>query len=460
MKDYFKAQKIIADYLYFYFQGCKYTGQGVITWEPKAGFSLDALMDSPECHPERLELGRVAVPERSDYCSIRIWTTDFGWALIPDINLKKVQFGLIEKHLFFKFSRLVICEPANFIPVDSGWRGNSLYRIKSADRFRDFVTIQTSIEGELIRQDGRNGFYYDHDGTKLVGYFIDKGYFYLSWKLSRRNYTKAEAWRWSIGFQEALQIWLGETVYLLKREMRRGTQKVVEIRKEYEIEQLGLLSLFGDAPVHKDIVLGLADFLGRNQEHSDICRNIFGQILEASNQRLQASQELLVATTLEATMRTLYESPTSRRDNSQGLVTHALNGRFKGEYFSNEWRQPCNRALEAFQRLRIRNAHPDWLASIGGAISTEERAQALDDMIFLCRFYGYMILALAGFRELEPNFPEPHRSWQPAAIITAASDSEEFPFQLPDIPTPFGDLPENASRYARMMAMRKFRRNF
>jgi len=46
--------------------------------------------------------------------------------------------------------------------------------------------------------------------------------------------------------------------------------------------------------------------------------------------------------------------------------------------------------------------------------------KSLDDMIFLSRFYGYMILALAGFRDLKPDFPKPHSEWSPAIKIYPA----------------------------------------
>lgn len=36
--------------------------------------------------------------------------------------------------------------------------------------------------------------------------------------------------------------------------------------------------------------------------------------------------------------------------------------------------------------------------------------------ILLSRFYGYMILALAGFKDLEPKFPIPFNKW--GAIMT------------------------------------------
>ncbi|MGB3495662.1 MAG: hypothetical protein WBA57_23235 [Elainellaceae cyanobacterium] len=76
--------------------------------------------------------------------------------------------------------------------------------------------------------------------------------------------------------------------------------------------------------------------------------------------------------------------------------------------------------------LRDRNAHPDWLFNKGGYLSTAEKEQALDSMIFLSHFYGYMILSLAGVKDLKPTFPPPHRQWGSAYNLQPAKFKEEI----------------------------------
>ena len=149
MKDYLKSQKIFAEHLYFYARKHKYVGRGIITWNPNEGFNLDALLESPKSYPERIELGRVRVSEKSDYCSIRIWTSDLGWALIPDVNIESLKFSLLEGNLSIKFSRIFICETCSPVSSDSSWFGNSLYRIEANRRFRDSVIVQTQVKGAL-----------------------------------------------------------------------------------------------------------------------------------------------------------------------------------------------------------------------------------------------------------------------------------------------------------------------
>lgn len=78
---------------------------------------------------------------------------------------------------------------------------------------------------------------------------------------------------------------------------------------------------------------------------------------------------------------------------------------FKKKYFSEKWSPACESALKVYARLRHRNAHPDWLTTPNGVLSKEELKQSTKDLVLLSRFYGYMILALAGFKDLESLFP-------------------------------------------------------
>jgi antitoxin ParD1/3/4 len=86
--------------------------------------------------------------------------------------------------------------------------------------------------------------------------------------------------------------------------------------------------------------------------------------------------------------------------------------------------------MKAHTYLRDRNAHPDWLFSQGGSLSEAEQVQSLDSMILLSRFYGYMILALAGFKNLDPIFPPPHETWGAAATLTRLEENSPVdPFE-------------------------------
>ncbi len=149
----------------------------------------------------------------------------------------------------------------------------------------------------------------------------------------------------------------------------------------------------------------LLPFMKENSEDGNnvrVCKSIFNQLIEASRQRTHMGQELLISTILEAALRTIGRHPFKEGDKSWGLRKSMI--KFRNNYLSDKWIIPCDKAIRAHIYLRNRNAHPDWLISPGGSLSEEELSKSLDDMIFLSRFYGYMILALAGYKNLEPEF--------------------------------------------------------
>lgn len=57
-------------------------------------------------------------------------------------------------------------------------------------------------------------------------------------------------------------------------------------------------------------------------------------------------------------------------------------------YLRAGWEPACDKALQVRDRLRHRNAHPDWITHAGGSLSKAEWQQSIEDLTFLSRFYG------------------------------------------------------------------------
>jgi hypothetical protein len=126
---------------------------------------------------------------------------------------------------------------------------------------------------------------------------------------------------------------------------------------------------------------------------------------DAARQETTQGHELFLSTILEAIFRTINNRPFiagghyGREDREKDMAS------FQQKFLAAKWDLACKKALELHARLRHRNAHPDWLTTPSGALSKKELKESTKDLIFLSRFYGYMILALAGFKDLEPLFP-------------------------------------------------------
>jgi hypothetical protein len=435
MKDYFKETEFIIKLLYFHHNGNRYQGRGIMTWKPDQGFHLEAFLDDRGKGIEKIELGRIGIPSKNDFCSIRMRPQNYDWAIAPEIYLSesdKLEIQ-VNRRLSINFGRVVFCEPVTPGIDRSIWKGSALYETKSKLSLSDTVCVETRINGQTreINQEPSGLFYEDDQQRKLIGRLIDDRQLKLDWELSKDLWTKTKAWKWNIAIQDVLSIWFGETIWLLKREFRRDAQKITEIRQKVELSTLGLLSPFTGLKFDKKAFIHLADFFIHDPSKAEVCRKIFWQLVEASNQHSQPAQELLLSTILEASLRTIDNHPFTPRKDSSWNVGNGLNNFFGAYLPFKEWEAIHRRVMKENSYLRHRNAHPDWLLSEGGSLSETEQAKSLDSMIFLSRFYGYMILALAGFKDLQPNFLPSHQTWDAPATITVVpnSSSEET---LPD----------------------------
>ena len=115
------------------------------------------------------------------------------------------------------------------------------------------------------------------------------------------------------------------------------------------------------------------------------------------------TKELLIATILEAIFRNIEKKPFKR--DGKSLSMKNLIPRFCKQYLSPEWFDVCDNMLDLHKELRDRNAHPDWLFEQDGSLSEEETTKSFNDMILLSRFYGYLILAFSGEKNIKPKFP-------------------------------------------------------
>jgi hypothetical protein len=220
-----------------------------------------------------------------------------------------------------------------------------------------------------------------------------------------------------------MSILSGQTVNLLRREVRMNGRRCTEMRRQPKTLSVGLMSPFLEQrdKIDKEILFKPVPFFARNDRRARICRHIWQQILEASRQAGQQATELLMSTILEAALRT-FDGYSFSKNKSWDLKKSMK--KFQSEYLPVGWSNACDKLKVVRERLRHRNAHPDWLYKGGGSLERQHVTASLDDLIFLSRFYGYMILALAGINDLEPRFPGPHQDWNPLMTVAIGPPNE------------------------------------
>jgi hypothetical protein len=211
-----------------------------------------------------------------------------------------------------------------------------------------------------------------------------------------------------------LSIISAQTVWIASQTLSRDGQAIEAFRRRAEAKCLRYyfqpllnkdLGVVEDWHFNKVAFLKLTEFFLRGGLHAETCWKVFCQMADASRQKTAQGQELLLATILEAIFRTIYNRPFKAGDYYPEKMRKADMEQFRTDFFSVKWIKYCDKALELHRELRHRNAHPDWLTSVDGGLSKSELKKSYESLIFMSRFYGYMILGMAGIKDLEPRFP-------------------------------------------------------
>jgi hypothetical protein len=280
-----------------------------------------------------------------------------------------------------------------------------------------------------------DGIHYDSEtGLSVIGYQKENKYIELNWSLPIENWTKTESWEFARGLQYSISALAGQALELKYREVYRANRTIREVSLNREPISLSkIFRPFDFDFLDKNNIIDLASFFVKGQNKADIAEQMFFQLADASQQRTRQGQELLLSTILEAALRSIYNFPFERgkKKRSDSFKLDQLLAKFCDEYLiSSEdtkysWTMVLSKVADSHRQLRHRNAHPDWLSARGGAYSKDELEQSTNDMIFLSRFYGYMIMGLANFKPEKPIFPAPVAEWKPMATLTIGKPQKE-----------------------------------
>lgn len=407
--DFFKESEYVLDKVRFEYLKGRYTGRGILTWNPEKGFHLEALVTRSGPPIPSMSFGGLRQIRKSDRTTIRMKPRNYnGWVLASNIILIERWDLINENRLAINIDSLLFSRPIDY-NSGSHFTGSSLYfGIGERPILPDSTKIETSISEDLSRvQYSRGGISIDKSKCQRVsGLRVRKNYLELHLSLDPSYWTRSESWIWPKAAADALSLLTGRSIQLVCREINRGKYVYAEIRRPHNVTSLDFLSLMPESAFLDKTEFGrLVKFFTKNTIKASVCRSILQQMFEAARQKSRQATELLLATILEAALRTIQNKPFCYGKRNTWKAEESLK-EFRREYLSDDWIQWCDKAIKAWKRLRHRNAHPDWLYSERNLMSDERIAKALEDMIFLAKFYGYMILALSGERGIQPKFPQ------------------------------------------------------
>ena len=417
--DYNNPAKFVLDGVRFYYRGESFKGQGFLTWDPKTGFHIDALLDKNFGIKDSLKpVSPIIINTKKDTFPIFLNIRNVGRAIAPrafPVNQK--HSFLPDNHLSMKLERVIfVSKRPRFNQTPSKyWSGSAEFLTTKKLEFPDHLNTHTTLGGQPFSANNSSGLYHnDEESICLSGYSPSDDKFELSWALNKNRWSRKDALRFGEAARKALSIISAQTVWIAKQKNLRDGSEIEDLHRPAEAksvnyffqpllnEDMGVIECWH---FNKIAFLELTGFFLKGGIHAETSWRIFHQMVDASRQKTAQGQELLLATILEAIFRTIYNRPFEEGKSDPPKSKRLEMERFRTEFFSDKWTDHCNKALELHGKLRHRNAHPDWLTSDDGGMSKGELIKSYTSLIFLSRFYGYMILGMAGFKDLEPLFP-------------------------------------------------------
>lgn len=399
--DYLRRTEWVLDEVCFAYLGGRYRGRGLLTWQPDAGFHLEAFVSrSGPPIPTGVKFGEVRLATRQDRTSIRVRIRHGGRALVLATLADRFDV-VVDDRLSCSVGIVRFMTPApEVVRKAKRWSGSALIGVGPSVLWPDKLLCTVNLEGLTISESfERKGLLHETATLSVRGRGED-GRLALHWSMDKTAYRRADAWRWAAAFRDALSIELGSALPLLEREVVVFPSQHLERIKAAKLTQLHPFQPFEGDVVDKARLFALTDFFMKDSRGARVARKLFDQMVRARQQTRWDDTELILSTALEGALRALDGVASADR----GWKLHDSLARFQKTYLSPAWRQVRRRAVDAFERLRHSTAHPDWILDKMALPAEAARSQSFDDLRFLSRFYGYMILALAGVANLQPVF--------------------------------------------------------
>lgn len=423
--EYFGQREYYVEHIWFQHDKAVHRGSGVLRWEPEKGFRLIAqVKEETKIIKREVRAIDLSAPTRM----LLEIVTRGGKITGITPKLRIDNWGLIFQEPFtINFRRIILLHDLTKIEISNEkWFGSAMYETNKRVVLPDIVHKETKL-GDRITSESTSvsGFEYEGNDVYIHGEIEDEKYLYFNWSLLKSKWTKNESWRFGEALQDSLSIISGNIAKMRYHNTDRNKRTAIEFNAIGEPTSLEVIfRLFDHHFIPKDLVARLAIFLSKSSKKEQIIRNIYWQVVDAAKQNTESAKALLLSTVLEASLRTLYNLPfvPDRPSRDDPFQYSKIIKQFQGEYLSGEhetkWITKIEDAIEVYKRLRHRHAHPDWITNSGGMLSKPEIEQLINDLILLSRFYGYMILALSGEKNLEPKFPAQLSSWNPVWTVT------------------------------------------
>jgi hypothetical protein len=446
LPDYFSEQKFILDKIKFRYLEGWYEGKGYLFWEPEKGFRLEAFVDRKGGQLTGTFSDELRLIPKSEHVNIRMKPRNLRWAIAPHVPIFDKIYLLKEHQLSVSVPQVIFCDSFQINSDDKKLfdlqktGGEAFFQTSRKHRLHRGMELKIKISGEDFRHiPPESAFRESNDDFTIVGYFVAENCLKIEFsRLKRVAKSYLRSWLDAIGV--ALSFYYGETIELQYSKFGNYRNQFVEYRNLDSVRRFGVLKPF-ESPIVVDSqsITNLANFLAETSTEAKVCHNIYLQVVEASQQKSWAARELLLATILEAALRTLNNDPFVQGKSKSDVVIRYLSpfvndkilAAVDDEQRKANWKKVRRNVEKFLVKLRHRNAHPDWLTGEHGSWSHEQLEESFYMQRFMAWFYGYMILAMAGCKNLEPIFPESPEERTQREKANAANFGEVAPSSQP-----------------------------
>lgn len=418
-----KSSDIEIESVSFYLKGNKFEGGGILEWNPKYGFKLNADVKTKDVITDNKENFGTEnfIPKKQFHLKINNnWKAYSSSIFFSEWHKLSI---LVSGKISISFDNLIFFSDDSILQNSRSVIGKCYLRIEDYTIFQDTISDEDMLFKENVSINTNNrGLKIESDEIKIIAYYNKQDIFELNWQVSESDYTNKAHWNISKAMRDTLSICLGQSITLIRRDIYRKNKTIIELLKEREIVNLGLLSPFlQDTYFNKELFIKIFRALIKNDKKSTIILNLFYQISDCRHIRNFNLWEFIMSTSLEATLRTYYEKPfkKSKKEDEFNNIEPFFK-KFRIEFFNDEynkeWKKIFNNVNKIFNELRHINAHPDWI-NPPIFFSTDNKQERYNLLVYLSKFYGYIILALIGYKNIKPanslvskNFPVPVRN--------------------------------------------------
>ncbi len=378
-----------------------YRGPGLGQWNPEKGYCLDMFATLVRGNaPKSISMDRSTLILQERASSIRLREAGPSRGVLFVREQVRPSLGLVANgHLELR-TNSVTHWTRNGIRL-SHPSGTILFRGQQPALLPQGAKTVTCIDERQVYERTSGGLDYDKDGVSFCIRSIRDNTYQIDWGLPERTSHGPSAGVWASGVIQAWQFLLSASVFPIGSEFQRDDRRVTVYAAPDKPVALRRIALLDQARQISGNELYLLSrlFAGRSVE-SIIAQKLLAQCFDAVRNTNWQAVMFLIGTALEAVLRTKYAIPYDPKRHRTVRIRECIQS-VCVEYVIPRISEVSNKVWRAYKRVRHRSAHPDWVSSFGGAVCSARELEALHDVCTLTRFYGCLILAMAGISELD-----------------------------------------------------------